>query len=139
MYLPAILFADVAQAADINLVFSAMGKGEDTIAVPCVAVDDDEATPISTPTRYMAQDMSATDSDVAIWQAMCDGDLPPLPEGVVWGVNGIIAAEDAMAALTGHLVVISGAGLDTPEKVQAFLAGALAGQSLKLRPEGDAW
>jgi hypothetical protein len=36
------------------------------------------------------QDMSATDSDAAEWQPLCNGDLP-LIQGI-WGEDGVISA-----------------------------------------------
>lgn len=47
---------------------------------------------------------------------------------------GVISAQDAQAALA-HMTVASEAGIDTPEKAQAFLDGVLLGKDLKFRPE----
>ncbi|WP_181168679.1 hypothetical protein [Mesorhizobium sp. B2-4-17] len=46
----------------------------------------------------------------------------------------MISAQDAQAALA-HMTVASEAGIDTPEKAQAFLDGVLLGKDLKFRPE----
>ena len=130
MNLPAIIFVEAAHTAAVNAVYEAMGKGEDTVSVGCCAIAT-EATWETPATHYMAQDMSAQDGDVVVWQAMCEGDLP-LISGV-WGEAGVISAQDAQAALV-HMIVISAAGLNSEPAKEAFLAGALAGQGLKFIP-----
>ena len=66
----------------------------------------------------------STDSQVAIWQAMTQGNLPPLPDGTVWGEEGVISAADAMAASDGAVFhVYSAAGeIEPTDHVAAVLA-----------------
>ncbi len=47
-------------------------------------------------------DQGVTGEFAAILLGFANGDLPPLPEGVVWGENGIISAADALAAITAE-------------------------------------
>lgn len=138
MILPTIMTAPAAYVPAINAVFAAMGLGEDTLSVALVSAADDEATAETPATYYYAQDMGADAANVAVWNAMCEGLLPALPEGVAWGENGVISEAEAIAALTGHLTVASEAGLTTPEQREEFLAGILIGKGLKRRPEGEA-
>ena len=131
--LPAIITVEAGHETDVNRVFAAMGKGEDTVSRACVAADDEEATYETPATHYIAQDMGALDSDVAEWQAMCNGNLPDIAPNI-WGEGGIISSVDAQTALA-HMTVASEAGLDTPQKVENFLAGILLGKNLKFRPD----
>lgn len=108
--LPAICICTAAARDDINLVWEAMGRGPNNISRKLCAIDPN-ATWETPATHYMMQDMSATDSDVAEWQALCNGDLP-LIQGT-WGEDGIISAWDAQVACSdGNLQVFSAAGLD---------------------------
>lgn len=110
MILPAICIVTDAQKNNINLVFSAMGDGPETFTRKLCAPSP-APTWETSPTHWLMSAAGATDVDVAIWQAMTEGNLPPLPEGVVWGVNGVISAEDAMAATDGSVFhVYSAAG-----------------------------
>ncbi len=91
-----------------------------------------DATWETEPTHYLMSAAGAHDTDVAIWQAMTAGNLPPLPEGVVWGVNGVISAEDAMAASDGSVFhVYSAAGEIEPVD---HAAAVLATEGLKFVP-----
>lgn len=108
--LPAICICTVAACDDINRVWEAMSRGPGTFTRKLCAIDAN-ATWQTPATHYLMQDMSATDSDVAEWQALCSGDLPPITG--TWGEDGIISAEDAQAACDGgNLQVFSAAGLD---------------------------
>ena len=53
-----------------------------------------------------------------------NGDLPPLPEGVVWGVDGVISAADALAAITAENFAFAAFndGFTPGEQVEAALS-----------------
>jgi len=122
MILPAICIVTDAQKTNINLVFAAMGFGPETFTRKLCA-----PTPTPTwqtaPTHWLMSAAGATDTDVATWQAMTAGNLPPLPEGVVWGADGVISAADAMAATDGAVFhVYSAAGdIEPTEHAAAVL------------------
>jgi hypothetical protein len=114
MNLPVVCIVTNAQKTNLNLVFEAMGMGPETFTRKCCAIDPN-ATDQTPPTHWLMSYVAATDSDVAIYQTMTAGNLPPLPQGVVWGVNGIISAADAMAASDGSVFhVYSAAGQIEP-------------------------
>lgn len=134
---PAILVIKDSKKANANLVFDAMGRGPATFSVPLVAADDDDADHTTTPTHWLAQDMSATDTLTTVWLAMTDGDLPQI--GGVWGENGVISAQDAMDAMGGgKFQVYSAGGLDVdanPNAATDWRESVLAGANLKRRPD----
>lgn len=131
---PAILICAHAVKADCNLVWDATGRGPNTFSVPLVAADDTEADHTTTPTHWLAQDMSATADLAVIWLAVTDGDLPQI--NVVWGVDGVISAEDAMAACGGgNLQVYSAGGLVDGNAAVEWRNAILDGRNLKLRPD----
>lgn len=130
---PAILICTDATKADCNRVFDATGRGPATFSVPLVALDDDGATWETPATHWLAQDMSATAELAVTWLAMTDGDLPQI--GGVWGENGVISAQDAMAACSGgNLAVYSAGGLVEEQQAIEWRNAILAGRNLKLRP-----
>lgn len=88
----------VAAVENINLVLEAMGRGPNNLSR--------KATSTANPTwetaathKYMS-DQGVTGEFAAILLGFANGDLPPLPDGVVWGENGIISAADALEAIT---------------------------------------
>lgn len=123
MDLPVICICTAAVVTDINLVWEAMGRGPGTFSRKLT--DDPNATPESVPTHYLMSDASTDSATVAEWQAMTSGNLPQTPEGVVWGVDGVISAEDAMNAVDGaNLQIYSAAGDVTPlDHANGILAG----------------
>lgn len=131
---PAILICTNAVKDDCNRVFDATGRGPTTFSRAMVAADDDTATYLSTPTHWLAQDMSATDDSTITWLAMTDGDLPQISG--VWGEGGVISAADAMAACGGgNLNVYSAGGLLDETAVLAWRNSVIAGAGLKFRPD----
>ena len=79
-----------AQKVNINLVFAARGMGPETFSRKVCAVDPG-ATYETAPTHWLMSMANGDATELAILQAMTGGDLPDLPEGVVWvpGNNGI--------------------------------------------------
>lgn len=131
---PTILICAHAVKTDCNLVWDATGRGPNTFSVPLVAADDDEADHTTTPTHWLAQDMSATDTLAVTWLAMTEGDLPQI--NGVWGEEGVISAPDAMAACgNGNLQVYSAGGLVEGNAAIEWRNAILAGRNLKLRPD----
>jgi hypothetical protein len=133
--LPTIITVQAAYVDAVNMVFSAMGAGENNISRAAIPADTADPNPSTIATHYIAMDMGADADKVATWQAMCSGILPPI-DGA-WGEAGIIGETEAKAALA-FMTVASEAGLTAPGAPEAFLAGILTGKSLMLRPEGGA-
>lgn len=136
--LPSIITVEAAHVENVNRVFSAMGKGDGTLSRAAIPADTVAPSPSTPATHYVAQDMGADAAEVAVWQAMCNGDLPQI-EGT-WGENGVIGAAEAQTALA-HMQVASEAGLTDAGEPEAFLAGILLGKNLMFRPEpvGVGW
>lgn len=131
-YLPMVIIITAAAQPDANLVWEARGRGPGSFMRKVCALDPG-ATWETTPTHYVMSDATATDGEVAICQAMTAGDLPPLPEGVVWGEDGIVSAADAMAATDGAVMqVYSVAGAVEPLD---HIAGIFAGRGLQFVPD----
>lgn len=89
--------ATAAALVNINLVLEAMGRGPGNISRKATTVSEPEWT--VTPTHYFMSDQGVTAEFQAQLLGFSNGDLPPLPEGVVWGENGVISASDALAAI----------------------------------------
>lgn len=135
MILPFIAIVADAKKININLTFSAMGWGPETFSRKCCAIDAG-ATPATPPTHWLCSAAAGyTDADVAMLQQMTAGNLPPLPQGVVWGVDGVISAADAMAATDGSVFhVYSAAGQIQPVD---HAAAVLASEGLQYVPEPE--
>lgn len=93
-----IAIGAIAAVANINLVLEAMGRGPNSLSRP--ATSTPSPTWETAPTHKYMSDQGVTGEFAAILLGFANGDLPPLPDGVVWGVNGVISSEDAMAAIT---------------------------------------
>lgn len=131
--LPAIVICTAAVRANVNLVWEAMGRGPNNLSRKLCSIDP-EATYETPATHYLMQDMGATDSDVAIWQGLCENNLPPI-EGT-WGEDGIIEAGDAQAACGGgNMQVYSAAGIVTPQQRDEWRDGVLLGAGLQFVPD----
>ena len=131
MILPSICIITAASKDNANLVWAAMGRGPNTFTRKLC--EDANATSDTPPTHYLMADSSSEASDVAAWQAMANGDLPPVPEGTVWGEDGVISAADAMAATSAsNLQVYSASGDVTPVD---HMNGILLGRSLYVVPD----
>lgn len=130
MQVSAILIVTAAARANARLVWQAMGRGPNSFLMPLT--DDADPTPESTVTHWAMHDGSATDTDVAEWQALTNGDLPAVPEGTVWGEDDVISAADAIAACSAaNLQVYSAAGSVVPLE---HMEGVIAGRGLRVRP-----
>lgn len=88
----------IAAVTNINKVLEAMGRGPNSLSRP--ATTDPSPTWETAPTHKYMSDQGVTGEFAAILLGFANGDLPPLPDGVVWGMDGIISAEDALAAIT---------------------------------------
>lgn len=131
---PTIIITTDAAKVDVNRVFDATGRGPATCSVPLVAADDETATYETPATHWFGQDMSATDDLAITWLAMTEGDLPQI--NGVWGEDGVISAQDAMAACgSGNLQVYSAGGLVEGNAAIEWRNAILAGRNLKLRPD----
>jgi hypothetical protein len=132
MNLPCVCIVTDAQKTNLNLTFAAMGMGPETFTRKCCAIDPG-ATDATPPTHWLMSYVGATDSDVAIYQEMTAGNLPPLPEGTVWGENGVISAANAMTASDGAVFhVYSAAGVIEPVD---HVAAVLASEGLQYVPD----
>lgn len=130
--LPFVGICTAAAKTNVDLVWEAMGRGPGTFSRKVCAVGPG-VTWQTAATHYLSSDASATDSDIAIWQGFAAANLPPLPEGVVWGENGVIGAAAAIAAISGaNLQVYSVSGDVLPVD---HIAGILAGRGLRYVPD----
>lgn len=131
--LPCIMIGKAADKDDINLVLEAQGRGPGNLSRKMCSIDP-LATWETPATHYMMQDMSATDTLVASWQAACNGDLPAI-DGQ-WGVDGVISSLDAQEACSGgNMQVYSAAGLVTGEDATAWRDGTFLGIGLQFVPD----
>lgn len=121
-YQPCVGIVKATDKTDANLVWAAWGKGPDTFSRRLTT--DNPATSSSPVTHYLFADSSTSVEDVQIIQQMANGDLPPLPDGMAWGVDGVIGAADALAAIDGDsLQCYSASGDVTPlDHCNAILA-----------------
>lgn len=132
MNLPAICVVTNAHKVNLNLVYAAMGMGPETFTRKLCAINP-SATWETPPTHWLMSAAAATDTDVATWQAMTEGNLPPLPTGVVWGVDGAISAASAMAASDGSVFHVYSAAGDIEPVDHA--AAVLITENLQFVPE----
>lgn len=92
--------ATAASLVNVNKVLEAMGRGPGNISRKATTASSPAWT--ATPTHYFMSDQGVTPEFQAQLLGFSNGDLPPLPEGVVWGVDGVISAGDALAAITAE-------------------------------------
>lgn len=120
-----------AQKTNLNRVFAARGRGPETFTRKLCGIDPN-ATISTPPTHWLMSDAGSTQDELNMLTAMTQGDLPLVPQGTVWGENGVISASEAMAATDGTVLqVYSAAGDVDPE---AHAAAILAGRGLQLAP-----
>lgn len=131
--LPAIAICTAAVVTNVNRVWEeGLLRGPNNLSRKLCPIDP-LATHETPATHYMMQDMSAQDTDVAVWQGLCAGNLP---EGVSWGEFGIISGADAIAACGGgNMQVYSAAGLETSEQAADWREGVLLGVGLQFVPD----
>jgi len=129
MNLPSLVIVTAAARTDANRVWDAMGRGPSTFIRRLTT--DDPALVSSEATHYCMFDTSASDSDVAEWQAMTEGNLPAISG--TWGADGVIEAADAQAATAGAVMqVYSAAGDVVPLD---FVNSVIAGRGLSFVPD----
>lgn len=123
MALGIVFIVTDAKKDDLNLVFAARGMGPDSVTRKLCAIDP-QATDQTPPTHWLASMANGTQAELDILNAMTAGDLPPVPDGTVWGENGVISAAAAMAACDGAVFqVYSAAGdIEPVDHVTAVLA-----------------
>lgn len=134
MLLPFVAVVTDAKKTDWNLIGTAIGWGPETFTRKLCAINP-SATHLTPPTHWLCSAAAATDTDVAMLQAMTNGDLPILPEGTVWGENGVISAADAMAAADGSVFHVYSAAGDI-EPVDHVVA-VLAAEGLQYVPDPE--
>lgn len=118
-----IAVAPIAYVEDVNAVLEAMGRGPGSLGTKASDVPDQAFGATSTH-MFMCNQSAAAEFQAQMLAWAGDGDLPPLPEGVVWGEDGVISAADAMAA-GAHLAVASFNENFTPDEQVAATLGAL--------------
>lgn len=97
----------LAAVTNINLVFQAMGRGPNNLSRPATTkpTPENELPEVTWETaathKYMS-DQAVSAEFAMILHGFANGDLPPLPDGVVWGVAGAISAEDALDAISSE-------------------------------------
>lgn len=134
MALGIVCIVAAAHKDNINLVFAARGMGPENFTRKVCAIDAN-ATWETTPTHWLMSDANGNETELAILMAMTQGDLPPVPEGTVWGENGVISAADAMAATDGAVFHVYAAGGDI-EPVD-HVAAVLASEGLQYVPDPE--
>lgn len=132
MLLPFVALVTDAHKVNLNLTLAAVGWGPESFSRKVCAIDPG-ATFETAATHWLTSHAGASDTDVAMLQAMTNGDLPILPEGVVWGEDGVISAAGAMAASDGTVFQVYSAAGDV-EPVD-HVAAVLASRGLQYVPE----
>lgn len=127
-----IAVAPIAHAAAINSVLEAMGRGPGSLATKASTTPNQGFWDASTHV-YMSNQAASFEFQADLIAYASGGDLPPLPEGVVWGADGVISAADAMAAAP-HLAVASFSSDWLPDDQVAATLGA-AGLYRHLAPD----
>lgn len=121
-----------AKKDDLNLVFAARGMGPESVTRKLCAIDP-QATDQTPPTHWLASMANGTAEELATLNGMINGDLPPVPDGTVWGENGVISAADAMAACDGAVMQVYSCAGDV-EPVD-HVAAVLASRGLQYVPD----
>jgi hypothetical protein len=117
---PIVCIVTASSRENANKVWEAWGKGPATFSRTLTT--DVEPTSSSTITHYLMADSSTSVEDVQVIQGFANGDLPPISGA--WGVDGVIAAVDALTAVNGiNLQCYSASGNVTPlDHANAILA-----------------
>ena len=122
--LPVCLIVTDAAKSGVEAVISAY-RYPDTVQFgrKVIPTNTPNPTPESAPTHWLMFDASTSQDNVTVYQGFANGDLPPLPEGMAWGVDDLISAQDALTAINGtSLQVYSASGdVDPPTLVAAIL------------------
>jgi hypothetical protein len=116
-----IAITTAANQTNINLVLEAMGRGPGSLAQPSSA--DPGVAWNGTPTHFYMSDQGAPQWLADAFLAFGDNNLPPLPEGVVWGEDGVISAADALEAIQPeNFYFAQFVGFEPSEQLAAALA-----------------
>ncbi|MGN6487251.1 MAG: hypothetical protein ACTHLT_05440 [Devosia sp.] len=76
-------------------------------------------------THFFMSDQGVTEEFVTVLLGFPNGDLPTLPEGKDWGVDGVISADDALTAINGaNFKVFVSSGDVSPAAQVAAAVGA---------------
>ncbi|MBJ3783423.1 hypothetical protein [Devosia sediminis] len=134
MALGIICIVTDAQRNNINLVFAARGMGPEAFSRKLCAIDPG-ATSFTPATHWLSSDAMGNQGELNILTAMTEGDLPPVPEGVIWGEEGVIAAAHAMAATNGAVFQVYSAAGDVEPVNHA--AAVLASRGLQFVPDPE--
>jgi len=134
MALGIVCTVTAAQKTNLNLVFAARGHGPETFTRKLCAINP-SATPSTPATHFLMSNAAGDQEELAILMAMTGGDLPDLPEGIVWGEDGVISAANAMAASDGGVFHVYSAAGDI-EPVD-HVAAVLASEGLQYVPEPE--
>ncbi len=119
MNLPTVMIVSAALKVDADAVIEAQGRGPGAFGTPLTT--DDPSTANSPITHYALCDLGVPEEVVAQWNAMTAGNLPALGEGKVWGENGVISAQGALA-VGAVISVCSGANYEPADLIAAALA-----------------
>lgn len=88
----------IAAVTNINKVLEAMGRGPNNLSRKATSTPN--PTWETAPTHKYMSDQGVTGEFAAILLGFANGDLPPLPPGVMWGENGVIDDNDAIEAIS---------------------------------------
>lgn len=124
MALNVIAIGAAAHVSNINAVLEAVGRGPGSLSRKLTTTPDPEWTE-ELVTHYFMSDQGVTEEFVTILLGFPNADLPPLPAGVAWGVDGVISAEDAITAIDGaNFKVFVSSGDVSPAAQVAAAVGA---------------
>lgn len=117
---------------NINLVFAARGLGPETFIRKLCAASP-SATPSTPATHWLSSNAAGSQEELNILTAMTEGNLPPVPDGVIWGEDGVISEAAAIAATDGSVFQVYSAAGDI-EPVD-HVAAVLASRGLQYVPD----
>lgn len=116
-----IAVTTAANQVNINLVLEAMGRGPGSLGQP-VSTDPNVAWN-GTATHFFMSDQGAPQWLADAFLAFGNNDLPQLPDGTVWGENGVISAADALQAINpSNFYFAQFVGYEPAQQLQAALA-----------------
>ena len=133
MLLPTIGIATDAKRDDLNDIFELIEQGR-PFSVKLCAINP-SATYETPPTHWLFSHMSAQSEDVAVWQAMADGE-GTLPEiEAEWG-DGIISDVDPQAAIgVDNIRIFTDTGAIDAPGYAILLNAALTAMGLQKVPD----
>lgn len=90
--------ATAGAVENVNRVLEAMGRGPGNISRKATTAPNPAWD--AEPTHWFMSDQGVTPEFQSQILGFSNGDLPPLPDGVVWGEDGVISAADALEAIS---------------------------------------